>query len=64
VEPGMIAEVLEKLKSGEMSEYLVKKNDFLTFREVLVKREDFKWFRGIGQRGGDIIFQYQKTPRS
>ncbi len=60
----MINEILGKLKSGEIAEYLVKKDDFLEFREVLVKREDFKHFRGIGQRGGDIIFQYQKISRS
>lgn len=60
----IITEVLEKLKNGEIIEYCVKKEDFLEFREFLVKREDFKYFRGIGQRGGDIIYEYQKTPRS
>lgn len=59
-----IMEILEQLKSGTLSQYYVKKESFLAFREVLVKREDFKHFRGIGQRGGDIIFEYQKQPRS
>lgn len=57
-------EVLEKLKSGEISEYYVKKEDFMVFREILVKREDFKHFRGIGQRGGDVVYQYLADPRS
>jgi hypothetical protein len=60
----MIEEILEKLKEGSLSEYYVNKEDFLAFREELVKRKDFKHFRGIGQRGGDVVYQYQKTPRS
>lgn len=59
-----IQDILEKLKDGTISEYLVKKDDFLPFREVLVKRSDFKHFRGIGQRGGDVMYQYQEVPRS
>lgn len=60
----VIQDILEQLKAGTLSEYLVKKDDFLPFREMLVKREDFKYFRGIAQRGGDIIFQYLKEARS
>jgi hypothetical protein len=59
-----VKEVLEKLRLGELSEYYVKKEDFMEFREFLVKRDDFKHFRGIGQRGGDVIYQYLKEPRS
>lgn len=59
-----IIDILEQLKSGTLSEYYVKKEDFAEFRELLVKRMDFKYFCGIGQRGGDIIFKYQKIPRS
>lgn len=59
-----IDDILEKLKAGTLSEHYVRKEDFLAFREVLVKRKDFKHFRGIGQRGGDIVFEYQKQPRS
>lgn len=60
----LINEVLEKLKAGELSEYYVKKEDFLPFRQVLVQREDFKNFRGIAQRSGDVLYQYLKAPRS
>ncbi len=57
-------EILEKLKKGELSEFYVKKEDFMDFRQVLVKRDDFKHFRGIGQRGGDVVYQYLEEPRS
>ena len=59
-----VKDVLEKLKTGELSEYYVKNEDFMEFREVLVKREDFKHFRGIGQRGGDVLYHYLEEPRS
>lgn len=60
----MIQEVLDQLKEGSLSEYYINKENFLEFRAELVKRKDFKHFRGIGQRGGDVIYQYQKNPRS
>ncbi|XJZ28312.1 hypothetical protein ACF5W4_05830 [Bacillota bacterium Lsc_1132] len=56
--------ILDQLKSGALSEFYVMKEDFLDFRAVLVKRPDFKHFRGIGQRGGDVLYQYLETPRS
>ncbi|RHW31409.1 hypothetical protein D1B31_22270 [Neobacillus notoginsengisoli] len=59
-----IYEILEQLKNGELAEYYVTKEDFLPFREVLVKRHDFKHFRGIAQRGGGVIYEYEKEPRS
>lgn len=60
----LINEILENLKSGELSEYYVKSQDFMEFRQELVKRPDFKHFRGIGQRNGDVLYQYLETPRS
>ena len=57
----LITEILDKLCTGELSEYFVKNEDFLEFRQVLVKRKDFKHFRGIGQRGGDVLYQYLKN---
>ena len=59
-----VEDILEKLKSGELSEYYVKKEDFMEFRQILVKREDFKHYRGIGQRGGDVLYHYLEEPRS
>jgi hypothetical protein len=60
----MANQILEKLKNGELGEYLIGRNDFLFFRQVLVKREDFKHFRGIAQRGGDVVYQYSPEARS
>ncbi|MEH7414235.1 hypothetical protein V7266_02960 [Neobacillus drentensis] len=60
----LVTEVLDKLMTGELSEYYIKNEDFMDFRMVLVKRKDFKHFRGIGQRGGDVLYQYLKEPRS
>jgi hypothetical protein len=59
-----VNDILEKLKSGELSEYYVKKEDFMEFRQFLVNRDDFKHFRGIGQRSGDVLYQYLEEPRS
>jgi hypothetical protein len=56
-------ELLDRLASGELEEVLIRKEDFNVFREVLVKRNDFKHYRGLAQRGGDVIYQYLKTPR-
>lgn len=59
-----VTDILDRLMTGELSEYYVKNEDFMEFRQVLVKRKDFKHFRGIGQRGGDVLYQYLNEPRS
>jgi hypothetical protein len=60
----LVTEILDKLMTGELSEYYVSNEDFMEFRKVLVKRKDFKHFRGVGQRGGDVLYQYLNEPRS
>ncbi|WP_428908823.1 hypothetical protein [Niallia sp. Krafla_26] len=60
----MAINILEKLRNGEMEEYLIAKDEFLSFRQVLIKQEDFKHFRGIAQIGGDVLYQYFKEPIS
>ncbi|MEH7749419.1 hypothetical protein V7659_31095 [Neobacillus drentensis] len=60
----MITDILDRLMTGELSEYYVTNDQFMEFRQILVKRKDFKHFRGIGQRGGDVLYQYLKEPRS
>ncbi|WP_144548717.1 hypothetical protein [Bacillus sp. X1(2014)] len=60
----MITDILDRLMTGELSEYYVTNDQFMEFRQVLVKRKDFKHFRGIGQRGGDVLYQYLKEARS
>ncbi|WP_042349125.1 hypothetical protein [Bacillus massiliigorillae] len=57
-------ELLEKLKLGEISEFTVSKEDFLTFREQLVKRSDFKHFRGNAKHGGVTTYTYLEEARS
>ncbi|MDR4886893.1 hypothetical protein DZB84_04120 [Bacillus sp. HNG] len=59
-----VNEILNKLRDGELSEYLVKNDQFLEFRKTLVKREDFKHFRGIAQHGGDVLYRYTEVARS
>jgi hypothetical protein len=58
-----IQSILDKLKNEEIREFLVKKEDFMQFRSYLVNRPDFKHFRGVAQRGGDVLFHYEKEPR-
>jgi hypothetical protein len=60
----LITEILDQLMTGELTEYYVSNDKFMEFQQVLVKRKDFKHFRGIGQRGGDVLYQYLKEQRS
>lgn len=59
-----ITDILNRLMTGELSEYYVRKEEFMAFRQILVKREDFKHFRGIAQRDGDVLYRYLQNPRS
>lgn len=59
-----ILEQLQLLRTREIEEIMVMKEDFLAFRSVLVKQDDFKQFRGIAKQGGNILFHYLDTPRS
>ena len=59
-----VNEILNKLRDGELNEYLVKKDQFLEFRNTLVKREDFKHYRGIAHHGGDVMYRYTEAARS
>jgi len=58
------ADLLNKLRDGEISQLQVSKEDFSVFRPVLVKQEDFKHFRGVAQQGGDVFYTYMSQPRS
>ena len=64
MEEEQIIQVLDQLKSGEIREHYVNKEDFLGFRQILVKRDDFKHFQGVAQRGGDVLFRYLDQVRS
>jgi len=64
MEKALILESIEKLRSGQITEWYVHKEVFLDVRAVVVALEDFKHFRGIAQRSGDVIYQYVQEPRS
>ncbi|WP_445488558.1 hypothetical protein [Niallia sp. 03133] len=64
MEKDTVKKILEQLKSGEIEEVIIKKEEFLSFREHLVKREDFKHYRGVAERGGDVTYRYLQKPRS
>ena len=56
--------LLDQLRNKEVSSILIKKDEFLQFREQLVKDEQFKHFRGEAKQGGDVIFTFLDEPRS
>ncbi|WP_018665323.1 hypothetical protein [Heyndrickxia acidiproducens] len=56
--------LIAQLRNREISEFLIKREDFLSFRKVLVAQPDFKQFKGIAKHGGDVIYQYLEVPRS
>lgn len=55
-------ELLEKLKSGELSSITIEKEDFLDFRSRLIQREDFKHFRGAAFHHGTTVYTYTEEP--
>ncbi len=55
---------LNDLSSGIVASITVKKEDFLSFREVLVQREDFKHIKGVAKQGGFVIYTYESIARS
>ncbi|TFE00337.1 hypothetical protein [Jeotgalibacillus salarius] len=56
--------LLDQLKSGELAEIVIEKENFDLFRSVLLSREDFKHFRGIARHHGKTVYQYQEEARS
>ncbi|MCH1626966.1 hypothetical protein [Fredinandcohnia quinoae] len=59
-----VNDILNKLADGQLNEFRVTNEHFLTFRNILVIRPDFKHFQGIAQHGGDVIYRYMKEARS
>ncbi|AST91455.1 MULTISPECIES: hypothetical protein [Sutcliffiella] len=59
-----VTEILDKLRSRELHEYMITKENFMDFRRVLVAQEDFKQFRGIAKHNGEILYKYEDEPRS
>lgn len=52
---------LDKLKSGEIKEIYVERDNFMLFRVSWIKREDRKYFVGEAAHGGNITYRYDDT---
>lgn len=57
-------EQFEQLKSGELKELVLTKEQFLAAREQLVKRADFKHFIGMAYPGGKVTYRWSEEPRT
>lgn len=56
--------MLDQLRKGEVKSVVIKREEFLQFREQLVKDEQVKHFRGEAKQGGDVVFTYSQIARS
>jgi hypothetical protein len=52
---------LDKLKSGEIKEIYVPRENFMMFRDIWIKREDRKYFVGEAAHNGNITYRYDET---
>lgn len=56
--------ILDQLRNSETQSVLIKKDEFLQFREYLIKDEHFKNFRGEAKQGGDIVYTFSENSRA
>ena len=56
--------ILDELRLGEIQSVIIKKEEFLQFREYLIKDEQFKNFRGEAKQGGDIVYTFSQNSRT
>lgn len=56
--------MLDQLRHGEVKSILIKKDEFLQFREQLITDEQFKYFRGEAKQGGDVVYTFLQQPRA
>lgn len=52
---------MDQLKSGEIKEIYVPRENFMMFRDAWIKREDRKYFVGEAAHNGNITYRYDKT---
>ena len=50
--------IIERLRNGEIEQFLVKKENFLDFREVLMAQNDKEQICGEAKKGGDVVYTY------
>lgn len=56
--------LIDQLRNGDVQSILIKKEEFLQFRELLLKDAQFKHFRGEAKQGGDVVFTFLQQARS
>lgn len=56
--------LIDQLRNGDVQSILIKKEEFLQFREHLLKDAQFKHFRGEAKQGGDVVFTFLQQARS
>lgn len=54
----------DMLKTGELKELILTKEEFLDVRDDLTKREDFKHFIGTALHGGKVCYVWSETQRT
>ncbi len=53
-----IEAIFEKLRSGEIEQYEVTKEEFLEFREILIRQKDREQIRGEAKKGGGVVYTH------
>ncbi|WP_309544898.1 hypothetical protein MHH67_11790 [Bacillus sp. FSL K6-0047] len=53
------AQLLQALRTNEVTEVTVSKEEFPVFRNVLTKQEDMKSFRGAAKHFGTVVYTYE-----
>lgn len=49
---------IQQLRSGQIKEILIEKEEFMDFRALLMEQEDKENFIGRAQKGGKVIYSY------
>lgn len=52
--------MLESLRTGEETEAVVHKDDFLLFRSILMRQPDKNNFVGRAKKGGVVTYTYHR----
>lgn len=54
----------DALKTGELKELVLSKEEFLAVRDQLTKRPDFKHFIGTARKGGEVSYVWSEEART
>ncbi|WP_268912716.1 hypothetical protein [Lentilactobacillus sp. SPB1-3] len=61
MEKAEFTDQLQKLRSGEVSEIKVEPADFMNFQEAFMDFEARKRVIGTAQKGGTVVYTFEKT---